>query len=264
MPIVEIETPEAITEEAETITEEETEMKEFAMIEKRITEEAEKNTADTVFYIENGYFPTWAEERRTYPDRGLKANSTETRWNQYQAGTISREKAVELATKRATKQIEKKTAAKLAQLDRVANAPDLTFISVSVDWVRSSTWGYNPHVEIRTNTGTYCGTASGCGYDKESAAIAEAFNKCDSILKALYQLKENGLRAGKTDASKTACTGVDNRNICGYGSGYSVLPYFEGGVGASCFWSILKDCGYKTSGHHGKHSDFYSVEKEVA
>lgn len=263
MPIVEIETPEAVTEEPEQ-KEEETEMKEFAMIEKKITEEAEKNTADTVFYIENGYFPTWAEEHRTDPDRGLKANSTETRWKQYQAGTISREKAVELATKRATKEIEKKTAAKLAKLDRVANAPDLTFISVSVDWVRSRTWGYNPHVEVRTNTGTYYGTASGCGYDKESAAIADAFNKCDSILKALYQLKENGLRAGKTDASKTACTGVDNRNICGYGSGYSVLPYFEGGVGASCFWSILKDCGYKTSGHHSKHSDFYSVEKEVA
>ena len=263
MPIVEIETPEAVTEEPEQ-KEEETEMKEFAMIEKRITEEAEKNTADTVFYIENGYFPTWAEEHRTDPGRGLKANSTETRWKQYQAGTISREKAVELATKRATKEIEKKTAAKLAKLDRVANAPDLTFISVSVDWVRSRTWGYNPHVEVRTNTGTYYGTASGCGYDKESAAIADAFNKCDSILKALYQLKENGLRAGKTDASKTACTGVDNRNICGYGSGYSVLPYFEGGVGASCFWSILKDCGYKTSGHHTKHSDFYSVEKEVA
>lgn len=143
MPIVEIETPEAVTEEPEQ-KEEETEMKEFAMIEKRITEEAEKNTADTVFYIENGYFPTWAEEHRTDPDRGLKANSTETRWKQYQAGTISREKAVELATKRATKEIEKKTAAKLAKLDRVANAPDLTFISVSVDWVRSRTWGYNP------------------------------------------------------------------------------------------------------------------------
>lgn len=67
MPIVEIETPEAVTEEPEQ-KEEETEMKEFAMIEKRITEEAEKNTADTVFYIENGYFPTWAEEHRTDPD----------------------------------------------------------------------------------------------------------------------------------------------------------------------------------------------------
>lgn len=260
MPIVEIETP--IEEQEEP--KEETSMKQFAMIEKRITEEAEKLTADTAFYIENGYFPTWAEEHRTDPDRGLKANSTATRWEQYQAGTISREKAVELATKRATKDINKKTAAKLAQLERVANAANLTFISISVDWVRSKTWGYNPRVEVRTNTGTYYGTASGCGYDKESTAIADAFNRCDSILKALYQLKENGLRAGKTDTSRTACTGVDNRNICGYGSGYSVLPYFESGVGASCFWSILKDCGYKTSGHHTKHSDFYNIEKEVA
>jgi hypothetical protein len=263
MPIVEIETPEAVTEEPEQ-KEEETEMKEFTMIEKRITEEAEKNTADTVFYIENGYFPTWAEEHRTDPDRGLKANSTETRWKQYQAGTISREKAVELATKRAQKEIEKKTAAKLAKLDRVANAPDLIFISVSVEWVRSRTWGHNPHVEVRTNTGTYTGTASGCGYDKESAAIADAFNKCDSILKALYQLKENGLRAGKTDESKTASCGRSNGDICGYGAGYGAIPYFEGGVGASCFWSILKNCGFSTSCHYAKHSNFYSIEKEAA
>ena len=238
-------------------------MKEFEMLKKRVLAESEKKATNTVFYIENGYFPTWAEEHRTDPDRGLKANSTETRWNQYKEGIISREKAVELATKRAKRKIEKELAKKLARLDRVANAPDIDYISVSVDWVRSKTWGYNPHAEVRTNTGTYTGTASGCGYDKESAAIAEAFNKCDSILKALYQLKEDGLRAGKTDASKTACTSIDNRSICGYGSGYSVLPYFEGGVGVSCFLSILKDCGYKTSEHHTKHSDFYSIEKEV-
>lgn len=263
MPIIEIETPEAVTEETE-VKEEETEMKEFAMIETRVNEEAEKTAADTVFYIENGYFPTWAEEHRTDPDRGLKAHSTETRWKQYQAGTISREKAVEFATKRALKEIDKKTAAKLAKLDRVANAPDLTFISVSVDWVRSSTWGYNPHVEIRTNTGTYTGTASGCGYDKESAAIAEAFNKCDSVLKALCTLKEKGLQAGQTDESKTAACGRSNGEICGYGAGYGAVPYFEGGAGSSCFWEILKKCGFKTTGHHGKHSDYYSVEKEVA
>lgn len=40
-------------------------MKEIAMIENRITEEAENNTADIVFYIENGYFQTWAEEHHT-------------------------------------------------------------------------------------------------------------------------------------------------------------------------------------------------------
>lgn len=263
MPIVEIETPEAVTEEPEQ-KEEETEMKEFAMIEKRITEEAEKNTADTVFYIENGYFPTWAQEHRTDPDRGLKAHSTAHRWAQYTAGEITRKKAVELATKRATKDIKKKTAAKLAKLDRVKNAPDLVFISVSVDWIKSHTWGYNPRVEIRTNTGTFYGTASGCGYDKESAAIADALNQCDSVLKALYLLKEKGLCSGLSDKSPTACTGVDNRTVCGYGAGYSVLPYFEGGVGASCFWSILKNCGFKTSVHHTKHADFYEITKEVA
>lgn len=233
----------------------------FEMLAKRIQEEHEKTIAGKTFYINNGYFPTWAEEHRTNADAGLKAYSTETRWIQYEAGMISREKAVELATKRASKNVEKDAAAKLARLERVANAPDLVFIAVSVEWVRSRTWGYNPHVEVRTNTGTYTGTASGYGYNKESAAIADAFNKCDSILKALYSLKESGLQAGKSDASKTACTGVNNTEICGYGSGYSVLPYFEGGVGSTCFWSILKNCGFSVSGHHGKHSDFYSIER---
>ena len=194
----------------------------------------------------------------------MKQYSTARRWEQYKAGEITREKAVELATKRAIKAIEKDTAAKLAQLDRVANAPDLTYISVSVEWGRSRTWGYYPIVVVRTNTGAYTGSASGYGYDKESAAIAEALNKCDSILKALYQLKENGLRSGKTDESKTASCGRSNSDICGYGAGYGAIPYFEGGVGASCFWSILKKCGFSTSCHHGKHSDFYSVSKEGA
>lgn len=253
MPIVEIETAEAPGE-----------VNEFETLAAEVSEDREKRAADTVFYIKNGFFPTWAQEHRTDPDRGLKAHSTAHRWAQYTAGEITREKAVELATKRATKDIEKKTAAKLAKLDRVKNAPDLVFISVSVDWVKSRTWGYNPRVEIRTNTGTFYGTASGCGYDKESAAIANALNQCDSVLKALYLLKEKGLCSGLSDKSPTACTGVDNRTVCGYGAGYSILPYFEGGVGTSCFWPILKSCGFKTSAHHTKHADFYEITKEVA
>jgi hypothetical protein len=250
MPIIEIE--------------EENTMREFTEIKKTVTEDSDSKKENTTFYIFNGYFPTWSEEHRTDSDRGLREYSTETRWKQYTRGEITREKAVELATKRALKAIEKETAEKLAKLDRVAQAADLAFISISVDWVRSRTWGYNPRVEVRTNTGYYTGTASGCGYDKESAAIADAFNQCDSVLKILYTLKEKGLRAGLTDESKTACCGRDNRNICGYGSGYGAIPYFEGGVGVSCFWGILERCGYKTSRHHTKHSDFYSVEKEVA
>ncbi|SCJ25383.1 Uncharacterised protein [uncultured Ruminococcus sp.] len=244
--------------------EEEKNMREFTMIKAEVQQDSEKKKENTAFYIENGYFPTWAEEHRGEPDRGLREYSTARRWEQYKAGEISREKAVELATKRALKAVEKDTATKLAQLDRVAAAPDLSFISISVDWVRSRTWGNNPHAEARTNTGVFTGTASGCGYDKESAAIAEALNQCDSVLKVLYTLKESGLRAGLSDRSKTAVCGRSNGDICGYGAGYGAIPYFEGGVGSSCFWSILKKCGFSTSCHHGKHSDFYSVEKEVA
>ena len=259
MPIVEIETPEPITEDKEENT-----MKEFTEIKKIVLEDAGQTAENRRFFILNGYMPTWAEEHHGDLDRGLKQYSTARRWEQYKAGEITREKAVELATKRALKEIEKDTAAKLARLDRVAAAPDLTFISISVDWVRSRTWGYNPHAEARTNAGTFSGTASGCGYDKESTAIAEALNQCDSVLKVLYTLKENGLRAGLSDKSKTAVCGRSNGDICGYGAGYGAIPYFEGGVGSSCFWSILKKCGFSTSCHHGKHSDFYSVEKEVA
>lgn len=256
MPIVEIDTPEAMTEEKEEIT------VEFTEIKKAVLEDAKKAAEDRRFYIVNGYMPTWAEEHRTELDRGLKEYSTSRRWEQYKAGEISREKAVELATKRSDKAIEKDTAAKLARLDRVAAAPDLTFLSISVEWVRNSYWGNNPHAEARTNTGVYDGKASGCGYDKESAAIAEALNQCDSVLKALYTLKENGLRAGLSDRDSGACCGRSNGSICGYGAGYGAIPYFEGGVGASCFWSIFKKCGFSTSCNHGRHSDFYSVEPE--
>lgn len=238
-------------------------MLEFTLIKKEVQEDSSKRISDTVFYIENGYFPSWAAEHRTDSDRGLKAYSTATRWEQYTSGTINREKAVEYASRRAVREIEKSTAEKLHQLERVADAPELDFISVSVDWVRSSTWGYNPIVEVRTNTGIYNGRASGCGYDKESAAIATAFNQCDSILKILYTLKENGLKDGLSDISATVCGGRTNSDICGYGAGYGAIPYFEGGVGSSCFWAILKKCGFSTSCHYGKHYNYYEVTKEV-
>ena len=212
----------------------------------------QKNAA----FIENGY-----SNDNTRNDNGLKHYSTPKRWEQYQNGEISREKAVEYAIKRMNKEIDKDTEKGLARLDRVAAAPDLVFINVNVIFKRNSYWGYNPTAETQTNNGFTTGHASGCGYDKESAAVAESFNQNDSILKALYTIKENGLASGENDYSRTACTGHDNRNICGYGSGYSVIPYFEGGVGVNCFWDILKKAGFVTTCHYGKHENYYSVNR---
>lgn len=47
---------------------------------------------------------------------------------------------------------------------------------INVDWHRSRMWGSNPRAEVWANLagirGDYTnGTVSGCGYDKESAAV---------------------------------------------------------------------------------------------
>lgn len=198
-------------------------------------------------------------------DRGLHHFSTVTRWDQYQAGTITREKAIEYALKRMEKELDKETAEKLTRLEAVENAPEISCIRVSVEWKRSRVWGYNPDVEVWTDAGNGCGythgSASGCGYDKESAAVAEAFDNSDAILKVFFTLKEKALRKGIKDASATACTHVNNEECVGYGAGYSVLPYFEGGVGVSCFWSILKKAGFECRSEHGKRFDVYRLEK---
>lgn len=233
----------------------------FELLKNQYLQDREGTKTKTLFFINHGFMESWSDENKKESDDGLKRYSTDTRWNQYKTGKISREKAVELAQKRYTKQLEKETLDTLARVDKIAAAPDLQFIAINVIYKYNSYWGWNPTAETRTNNGFTTGRASGCGYDKESAAVAESFNQNDSILKALYTIKENGLKAELTSDSKTACTGHDNRNICGYGSGYSVLPYFEGGVGVGCFWDILKKAGFTTACQYGKHENYYTVSK---
>lgn len=195
----------------------------------------------------------------------LRRASTARRWEQFTNGEITEEQAKAYAVKREVKQIEKKRAEKLAHLERIANAPELDYISICVEWKRSYMWGMNPTAYTNTDHERATGTASGCGYDKESAAVAEALNQCDSVLKALYTYKERQLEEGKSDESRTACTGRDNRNIIAYGAGYSAIPYFEGGVGVSCFWHIFELLGFDVRYNNGgKHSDYYTITRKAA
>ena len=69
-------------------------------------------TANTFHYIEKGWFPSWSEANRNNPDAGLKRYSTPRRWEQYKAGEITREKAVELAKGRALKEMDHKPIAR--------------------------------------------------------------------------------------------------------------------------------------------------------
>ena len=250
------------TEQETTEQEENNTMMNFDMIKAEIIEDAEQQRRKTEFYINNGYLNNWPEQNRVFSDNGLERYSTGTRWSQYKNGTISRAEAVNYAIARYNRQSSKETAKKLAQLDRIQNAPDLTWCSVSVEFRRSSVWGYNPHVESRSNGGYTTGTASGCGYDKESAAIATAWNQNDSLLKVLCTMKEKALRAGISDSSATACTGRNNTPVIGYGAGYSAIPYFEGGVGTSEFLHIMEKAGFTVSSYYGKHENSYSFERQ--
>lgn len=148
-------------------------------------------------------------------------------------------------------------------------------IELSIEWIRSSTWGYNPHCNARifTNQGIeeYNGTASGCGYDKASASIASALNQCKLIKKRMYEIKENYIKNHTEQKEKINCTcggcidseKISNHDIFGYGSGYYSLPYFEGGVGVSSLCTVIENLGFKKTFENtrNKHFDFYCFEK---
>lgn len=222
----------------------------YTRIENQIKREYARKRKAAAHFVKSGYFPNWAEEHRHNPENGLQRYLTAAKLAAYEAGKIDRKKAVELATARAFREIDTQERKKLEKLRTAENAHDLKFIYINVEWSKSRTWGAIPHAEIRTNAGTYTGTASGCGYDKQSAAIAEALNKSPEIMRALYELKEKHPTA-------------PHRDLFGYGSGYDILPYFEGGVGVSCFESILNQCGFTlTACNSGKMFDCYQFTKK--
>ena len=236
----------------------------FTELVKAVNAEAELRKDGKRYYIENGFCRTWAAEHRTDPDRGLTEWSTPKKWDAYQAGTLPREKAVEIAYKRASADVDKWREKQLSMLRSAAAAPALSAVSISVKWKRNSYWGNNPTATARTDDGIFEGHAYGYGYDKESAAVGEALNKSPAVVRVLYQAAEQALENG--ESFKTLSSGcVSWGDVLGYGSGYAILPYFEGGVGVSCFWSILQKCGFvcRRSGS-GRRFDTYIVERQGA
>lgn len=236
----------------------------FTNLKTLVKDEHNARRNDYSFYITNGYFPTWAEEHHNNSDAGIEAYCTPAKWVAYKDGRITREKAIEAAIKRAYKEIEKREAEAIAEIEAAENAPDLIYCNISVEWHKNNYWGMNPHAATVSNNGGYHGKASGCGYDKLSAAIASALNQDKSIKRMLYIAAEQAIEDGNAPI-RTANGCYIYRDSIGYGSGYNVLPYFEGGVGVSCFASIFEKCGYIFKAHSSpKHFDFYTIyRKEV-
>ena len=154
----------------------------------------------------------------------------------------------------------------IKKAEAVAAAQTLIACRISVEWKKSRMWGYNPHATIDactvdadgvTECTTTTGRASGCGYDKQSAAIAEAFNASPAILKALYNAEEKRLK-GRESRKQS------RRDFIGYGSGSSARPYFESGCGVSVFYKIFESCGYTFEQvASGKTFDAYKITKKA-
>lgn len=242
-------------------------MSTFPKLAEAIQREAEQRNERNRHFALYGYMPSWAQDHRNDPDRGIRQLATAHTWEQYQHGEIDRGTAVARAIKRAERKTSKDTIKKLDALLRVAEASTPQYIEIFVDRKRSSVWGYNPTASVyvtdkKARTDRAEGHASGCGYDKRSAAVSEALNQCDGVLKLLYTAAETALQAGACPIEyDNGCTSW--RDVLGYGTGHTVLPYFEGGVGVSCFWSVFRDLGYSVSCNEGeKYRDFYMISRE--
>jgi hypothetical protein len=155
--------------------------------------------------------------------------------------------------------IEKKSCAyeinQLAKLEAAEKCEkQVKSLTITVEWKKSQMWGNNPRATLAV---TYANNAyeryesesiGGCGYDKESTAIGQVLNQVTALLREMYAVKNE---------AKT-----NQRDCLGYGSGYGVLPYFEGGVGFSCHRDILEKLGFDYSHtSSGKRFDVYSFSR---
>lgn len=152
------------------------------------------------------------------------------------------------------KQAQKQLLEQFKRLQTIGAAGEFTGASVSVEWKRSAMWGMNPTASAACYSAGHfvSGSIGGCGYDKLSTAVSDALNQSNALLKALYTFKE---KRGPN---------ANNRDLFGYGSGYGILPYLEGGVGDSCYPAIFAKIGFtfrKISS--GKTFDVYSITKGV-
>jgi len=167
---------------------------------------------------------------------------------------------------RKQKSVYKSIEREVKKINAVSNAGILLDVKISIEWKRSAMWGSNPKAECwysyTNKDGDYqsgyvvSGSIGGCGYDKQSTAVADCLNQINEVLKLLYTLKnDNHVGTVKNENDL-------NRSLFGYGSGYGILPSIEGGVGVSCYNPIFNKLGYEfKTVASGKTYDVYTISK---
>lgn len=162
---------------------------------------------------------------------------TKLRKQQLKNDEISLQKIKEIIIKKATKESDKKLDEKIENITAIMESKkEIKEIISTVTWTKNRTWGSNPNCESKVifTDGTckyyISGSISGCGYDKESTAIAKSLNQCKELLKEVINYNPKQERYSE---------------ILGYGiSSFKYVPRFDGGVGTSCFLRIFEKMNY--------------------
>ena len=160
---------------------------------------------------------------------------------------------------------------RIARLNKVMDTDStVKLVQLVTEWTRGGVYG----AQAQTIAGYYLDDADGnpaykkivgdktggCGYDKYSTALASVLNDCDELMKDIYIAVDKALQTADPNNDRYG----DGRHLLGYGLSYykGHLPFFEGGVGAGCFWSILAKVGYKsTANYETKTSNVVTLTK---
>ncbi|MBO7715238.1 MAG: hypothetical protein J6S85_16840 [Methanobrevibacter sp.] len=139
-----------------------------------------------------------------------------------------------------------------AEILKLLTLPQLKTFRASVEWSRNPTWGMNPAARVWVNYGAENygeGRASGCGYDKLSAAICYATNRSNAKNIILGELIRKYITSGEPFPY-----GIYKSN--------KIYLHFDG-CGCSTLLNILKYCGLNRQiWNETKTSDFINCAKE--
>lgn len=142
-----------------------------------------------------------------------------------------------------------------ARLEAADKAGKLFEINISVHWSKSRTWGMNPHAEAwvcfedpKYGTRSAYGEdrASGCGYDKRSAAMSGAL--CLACKKKDDEERKTSCMLGRASIDRFVIEHGE-KLWKEYAIDRTPFPHLcFGGKGASCFTRLFRRIGCKPYG----------------
>lgn len=171
----------------------------------------------------------------------LETSLTPSKLEKYRAGEITRDTAEKYASIREEKLMEKEKNKKLEWAKEVMQYQSPEFINITVIYTKNrvvaEVRSLNDNGWIETS-----GFVGGYGYDRESAAIASAFNENKQVMRALFDAFE------KYDTLP-------------YGVSFYGKPMFDSGVGVSCFRDLFTKIGYNWESFGTKTTTTYVIKK---